>query len=60
MTKPTTHVTLNNLYETPEQKRSYDEPDPVSGRELGELVDDDLLEVSSAIESEIEDVGDPG
>jgi len=32
----------------------------VSGPELGELVDDDLLEVSSAIESEIEDVGDPG
>jgi hypothetical protein len=60
LTKPTTHVTFNNLYETPEQKRSYGEPDPVSGPELGELVDDDLLEVSSAIESEIEDVGDPG
>jgi hypothetical protein len=36
----------------------------VPGGELGELVDDDLLEVSSAIESdiepEIEGVGDPG
>lgn len=62
-TKPT-HITFNNLYKTREQERSYDEPGPVPGGELGELGDDDLLEVSSAIEveieTEIENIGDPG
>jgi hypothetical protein len=63
-TELTTHITFNNLDGTAEQERSYDEPDPVPGRELGELGDDELLEVSSTIEieieTEIENIGDPG